>query len=186
MTADMAADFKAYQDRVTASLVNVTRSAAGLASHDLSFHRSLSDQVSKSLDTQNTHLLRLTSKLLKAATKETNIKPPALHDRDSVDDNWRGIVDIVDDLLEKADASLDEFTGVIKRMSPSTPSTPEPAPKPRYPSTNYTTAYGIPKPQLQFQRKVDNYETGSWRPLLTTKPHAIVPLEESIGNGDNV
>lgn len=184
MTTDMAADFKAYQDRVTASLVNVTRSAAGLASHDLSFHRSLSDQVSRSLDTQNAHLLRLTSKLLKAATKETSLKPPTLRDRDSVDDNWRGIVDIVDDLLEKADASLDEFTGVIKRMSPSTPSTPEPAPKPRYPSTNYSTAYGIPKPQLQFDRKVDNYETGPWRPLLTTKPHASVHLEKSIGSGE--
>lgn len=180
----MAADFKAYQDRVTASLVNVTRSAAGVASHDLSFHRSLSDKVSKSLDAQNVHLLRLTSKLLRAATKDTNIKAPALKDRDAVDDNWRGIVDVVDNLLEKADASLDEFTGVIKRMSPSVPGTPEPAPKPRYPS-NYSVAYGIPKPQLQFDRKVDNYETGPWKPLLTSKPHALVSLEESIGTASD-
>lgn len=185
MNTEMAADFKAYQDRVTASLVSVTRSAASVASHDLSFHRSLSDKVSKSLDAQNTHLLRLTSKLLKAATKDTNIKAPVLKDRDSVEDSWRGIVDIVDDLLEKADASLDEFTGVIKRMSPSTPGTPEPAPKPRYPPSNYSVAYGIPKPQLQFHRKVDNYETGPWVPLLTTKPHATISLEESIGSGDN-
>lgn len=185
MSTDIAADFKAYQDRVTASLVSVTRSAAGVASHDLSFHRSLSDQVSRSLDAQNAHLLRLTSKLLKTATKDSNIKPPALQDKDSVDDNWRAVIDVVDDLLEKADANLDEFTGVIKRMSPSTPSTPEPAPKPRYTSANFSTVYGIPKPQLQFRRKVDNYETGYWKPLLTSKPHAIVPLEESIGTGEN-
>lgn len=185
MATEMAADFKAYQDRVTASLVNVTRSAAGVASHDLSFHRSLSDKVSKSLDAQNVHLLRLTSKLLKAATKETNIKAPVLKDQDSVEDSWRGIVDVVDDLLEKADANLDEFTGVIKKMSPSVSGTPEPSPKPRYPSSNYSVAYGIPKPQLQFYRKVDNYETGAWKPLLTDKPHALIPLEESVGAGEN-
>lgn len=180
----MTADFKAYQERVTASLVNVTRSAANVASHDLSFHRSLSDKVSRSLDTQNAHLLRLTSKLLKAATKDTNIKAPNLKDQDSMDDNWRGIIDVVDDLLEKADASLDEFTGVIKRMSPSVPGTPEPAPKPRFSSSTYSVAYGITKPQLSFHRKVDNYETGAWKPLLTTKPHALVPLEDSIGTDD--
>lgn len=189
MSNDIAADFKAYQDRVTASLVNVTRTAASVASYDLSFHRSLSDQVSRSLDVQNTHLLRLTSKLLRAATKDSNLKAPVLQDGDSVEDNWRGIVDVVDDLLEKADANLDEFTGVIKRMSPSSPSTPEPVQKPRNAShsnnnNNYSLIRGIPKPQLQFHKKVDNYETGPWKPLLTTKPHAVIPLDESIGNGE--
>jgi len=185
MSTDIPADFKTYQDRVTSSLVQVTRSAGSIASHDLSFHRSLSDKANKSLDSQNAHLLRLTSKLLKAATKETNLKPPALQDRDSVDDNWRKVVDVIDDLLEKADANLDEFNGLIKRQSPSQASTPEPpAIKSKY-STNLSTAYGVTKPQTQFETPVNNYETSHWRPLLREKPHAQIPLEESIGSQDD-
>lgn len=47
----------------------------------------------------------------------------------------------------------------------------------------------ILKPQLQFDRKTDNFDTTPWRPLLTSKPHALVPLEESLGTfegGDGV
>lgn len=38
----------------------------------------------------------------------------------------------------------------------------------------------IVKPQNAFERKADNFHTGPWKPLLTTKPHAIVPLEQSL------
>ena len=183
MSSDLPADFKSYQDRVTSSLVNVTRSAGGIASHDLSFHRSLSDKVSKSLDTQNTHLLRLTNKLLKAATKETNLKSLTFRDRDDLEDNWKNVVDVIDDLLEKADANLDEFNGLIKRQSPSQAATPEPpSTKPRYPAYHSTAYGGVTKPQTLFNTQVNNYDNSRWRPLLRTKPHAQVPLEDSIGS----
>ena len=32
------------------------------------------------------------------------------------------------------------------------------------------------KPQLQFEHVPTNNETGPFKPLLTTKPHAVVPL----------
>lgn len=35
------------------------------------------------------------------------------------------------------------------------------------------------KPQLQFELRPDNFPDGPWKPVLTTKPHAKVPLEES-------
>jgi exosome complex exonuclease RRP6 len=38
----------------------------------------------------------------------------------------------------------------------------------------------ILKPQNTFERKTDNFDDGPWKPLLTTKPHARVPLEESL------
>lgn len=38
----------------------------------------------------------------------------------------------------------------------------------------------IIKPQNAFERKVDNFDAGPWKPLLTTKPHATVPLEQSL------
>ena len=37
------------------------------------------------------------------------------------------------------------------------------------------------KPQLAFNVKPDNSENSPWKPLLTTKPHATKPLEESLG-----
>jgi exosome complex exonuclease RRP6 len=38
----------------------------------------------------------------------------------------------------------------------------------------------ILKPQNAFEQKTDNFEEGPWRPLLTTKPHAQIPLETSL------
>lgn len=38
----------------------------------------------------------------------------------------------------------------------------------------------IIKPQNAFERKVDNFDTGAFKPLLSSKPHATVPLEESL------
>lgn len=38
----------------------------------------------------------------------------------------------------------------------------------------------ISKPQLQFQVKPDNFPTTPWKPILTEKPHAKVPLDESL------
>lgn len=179
---DMTADFSSYKDRVTASLLSATRQANALSSQDLSFHRNSSENVSRALDRQNAHLLRLTNKLLKAATGDSGIKAPHIKDRDGIEDNWPGIVDVIDDLLEKADASLDEFTGAIKRLSPSVSDRTLPPPRPqntlgtRFPPTKFE------KPQLLFSRKVDNFETALWKPLLTSKPHAVVPLDQSIGS----
>jgi exosome complex exonuclease RRP6 len=37
------------------------------------------------------------------------------------------------------------------------------------------------KPQLAFQNKPDNVSATPWKPLLKSKPHAIVPLDKSLG-----
>lgn len=36
------------------------------------------------------------------------------------------------------------------------------------------------KPQLSFDHAPENFPTGPWKPLITNKPHAQVPLEESL------
>lgn len=112
-------DFKALQDSISASLVAVTRSATHLSAEDLQFHRTLDSSVATRLDQQNARLLDLAERLLGNAASNTEVVGPRLPDHDSVDTNWRGIVDVVDSLLEKADTSLDEFTGAVKRLSPS-------------------------------------------------------------------
>lgn len=182
---DLTADFKAFQDLVSSSLVNVTRSAGQVASQDLSFHRSANETLSRSLDRQNVHLLRLTNKLLKAATKDTPIKAPSLQSQDDVDDNWRRIVDVVDGLLEKADSALDEFSGVIKRQSPMQSGASSPVPSKSVRGFDNWSHMNMTKPQKQFNVKPNNHETSPFKPLLKTKPHATVPLQESIAEGDD-
>ncbi|KAL1985139.1 hypothetical protein VTN96DRAFT_8268 [Rasamsonia emersonii] len=181
---DIAAEFSSFHEQVTSKLVQTTRTVGQLCSEDVNFHRSSSSEFAESLDEQSDRLLSLTSSLLKIATAGTDVKPPALRDEDSVEDNWGGVVDVIDSLLEKADACLDEFTGIIKRLSPSqqaqSQSVGGKATPSKFPSVYNYGASKIPKPQLQFERAPDNSDVSPFRPLLKTKPHAIVPLEESL------
>lgn len=112
-------DFKGLQESIQQSLVATTRSATQISSEDLGFHRSLDPSLATVLDKQNARLLALAERLLGNAANNTEIVRPRLPDVDGVDGNWRGIVDVVDSLLEKADISLDEYTGAVKRLSPS-------------------------------------------------------------------
>lgn len=118
---DQAQDFKSMQDLIQASLIATTRTAGQISSEDLGFQRSLNPAVGTLLDEQGSRLLTLARDLLKSATSISELRAPSLDDVDDVDNNWRGIVDVVDSLLEKADTSLDEYTGVIKRRDSPNP-----------------------------------------------------------------
>ena len=113
-------DLSTLQSRIQTSLITITRSASALANEDLPFHRSLSSQLASDLDQQNARLLGLASSLLgtASATEETVRPVTSLKDIDSIDANWRAVVDVIDSLLERADTALDEFTGAVKRLSP--------------------------------------------------------------------
>jgi exosome complex exonuclease RRP6 len=112
-------DFNALQQQIQASLVAVTRSSQAISSEDLGFHRSLDPSLGRALDTQNARLLGLAERLLGNAASNTELVRPKLADTDAVDASWSSVVDVIDSLLEKADISLDEYTGAVKRLSPS-------------------------------------------------------------------
>lgn len=176
-----SAEFSTFSDTLSSTLVQTTRTVNAISAEDLNFHRTISSEFTESLDEQSERLLNLTSALLKAATAGTDLTPPTLTNEESIDNNWRGVVDVIDSLLEKADASLDEFTGVIKKLSPSQE---EQAPvvkkTPQFPTIYDYGPSKIPKPQLLFEHKPDNSVTSLFRPLLRTKPHATVSLDKSL------
>ena len=179
---DLTSDLKPFQERVTPALLDVTRTASQISAEDLSFHRSSNGSLCRNLNAQNVRLLQLTQKLLKAATTTgSNIPPPQVRDVEEVDDSWCGIVDIVDDLLERADACLDEFTGVIKRLNPAAQDGVSTTTAGKFPFGFATRQ--LAKPQLLFEKSHTNHETAPFKPLLQTKPHSIVGLDESIGDG---
>ena len=177
-----AEEFKSIQDAISACLVDTTRTAAQIAGQDLAFQRSSSPSIAHLLDWQNARLLTLAQKLISNAASGSGLAVPRLLDADTVDEHWRGVVDVVDNLLEKADACLDEYTGVIKRLSPSRKEESKTRPsfrKPR-PGLAYRDQ-DLPKPQLLFNSITTNDEITAFKPLLRTKPHALVPLEDSLG-----
>jgi exosome complex exonuclease RRP6 len=110
------ADFKTFQNEVQEALVAVTRTTGKLSAEDLGFQRSLNRDVGPALEEQSERVLALANKLLKSAASIADLRVPSLQDVDDVDNDWRGVVDVVDSLLEKADTALYEYTGVIKRM----------------------------------------------------------------------
>ncbi|KAK5699980.1 exosome nuclease subunit [Elasticomyces elasticus] len=186
-------DFTAVHSATTSALVATTRTAGQLATSDLPFHRSLDAGLSSALDEQNARLLSLAERLLGAATgssAETGVRShtPRLSSIESVEGNWRAVVDVVDSLLERADTALDEFTGAVRRLSPGA-------------SEQQKVGAGgtglvrpgriaaalknreIEKPQLRFEHVPSNDETGIFQPLLESKPHATQPLKE-VGAGE--
>src|SRR4051812_6586835 len=112
---DPTQDFKSLQDQIQQALIATTKTSGQIASEDLGFHRSLDPGVGTALDEQSARLLALSTALLKSASSLSELTTPVLEDVDDVENNWRNVVDVVDSLLEKADTSLDEYTGVIKR-----------------------------------------------------------------------
>jgi exosome complex exonuclease RRP6 len=112
---DPTQDFKSLQDQIQAALISTTRTTGQISSEDLGFQRSLNPEVGTALDEQSERLLSLATALLKSAASISQLRAPVLEEADDVDNNWRGIVDVVDSLLEKSDTCLDEYTGVIKR-----------------------------------------------------------------------
>lgn len=112
-------DFKAFQEELSSALLAVTKTTAELASEDLGFQRSLNREVGPALDEQSERILGLANALLKSAASVADLRVPRIEEVEDVDNDWRGVVDVVDSLLEKADTALYEYTGVIKRMDNS-------------------------------------------------------------------
>ena len=176
---DLEGSYKELHDNVTAALVSATRTAGQIASEDLSFLRSSNPMLGKALNRHSARLLSLARSLTKAASDGTGLRAPRLSRADDVNDQWRGVVDVVDSMLEKADICLDEYTGIIKKQITSDRPVADTVKPPGFssrPSQNRI----IPKPQLFFRNIPKNNETTAFKPLLRSKPHARKPLEESI------
>ena len=118
---DPSEPFSALESRITSALVASTRITSQLCAEDIPFHRSLDPSIGTQIDRQNERLLALADRLLSSAAAGSDAvghrdnHKSLLPDADALESNWRGVVDVLDSLLERADTSLDEFTGVVKR-----------------------------------------------------------------------
>ena len=170
--------FKPLKDEVNSALIDLTRTAGKIAAEDLAFQRSSNPAITPLLDKQNRRLLHIVRDLTRASTLGTEVQAPSLSDVDSLEEQWHGLVDVFDSLLEKADACLDEYTGVIKKRD-APPESTDTTTRKALPPRSYRSQT-LAKPQLAFQKAPQNHETAPFKPLLRSKPHAIRPLQESL------
>lgn len=108
-------NFKELQDGTTASLISITRAVHQLEAEDIGFHRSLDPAIGREIDKQNARLLRTAQRLAHATVGSEPKERVTLKDTEHIDENWSGVVDVIDSLLERASTTLDEYRGIIKR-----------------------------------------------------------------------
>ncbi|KAJ4290910.1 exosome nuclease subunit [Kalmusia sp. IMI 367209] len=175
-------DFKAIQDSITKALITTTRSATRINGADVPFQRSLNPAAGLALDSQNARLFQLARRLLENAAAGSDAVGPDISNVEALDDDdkWRGFVDVIDSLLEKADTNLDEYSGVVKRLSPSADQVVATTVKSRSNVAVAPANRNLVKPQLSFEHVPKNDETGGFRPLITSKPHAKIPMDQCL------
>ncbi|EHK43898.1 uncharacterized protein TrAtP1_008340 [Trichoderma atroviride] len=176
---DSSQDFNSLQEAIQKSLVSTVKSANRIASQDLSFQRTINPDVAEQLDDKTSRILDLSTRLLSSAAQACGLKPIKLEDPEDVDMNWRAVVDVVDSILEKADRAIDEYTGLVKQRENGDSDSNSKAKQPKSTGKVIRNA-NVKKPQLDFEIQPNNFFDGPWKPILTEKPHATVPLDESL------
>ncbi|GFP54919.1 exosome complex exonuclease rrp6 [Trichoderma asperellum] len=176
---DSSQDFNSLQEAIQKSLVSTVKSANRIASQDLSFQRTINPDVAEQLDEKTSRILDLSTRLLSSAAQACGLKPIKLEDPEDVDMNWRAVVDVVDSILEKADRAIDEYTGLVKQRENGDSDSNSKTKQSKSTGKVIRNA-NVKKPQLDFEIQPNNFLDGPWKPILTEKPHATVPLDESL------
>ncbi|KAI0049395.1 hypothetical protein FA95DRAFT_1556869 [Auriscalpium vulgare] len=185
-----AADFNAFNVSLQAAALKSTKHSAGLPT-DLAFHRSVDRAVASDLDACSDKVLSLANRLLQLtktaeSSKKASAKAKAkLEDRDDLLDRFESlIVESMDQLLERADICLDQYTGRTKApaiaVHPPQPAAKKPIVSNGRLDPSLQHAHYLPKPQLKFKKKVNNENGLVWYPSLRHKYNAQVPLGHNL------
>ena len=94
--------FSEMQDRLLAAVMATVKTSAGLAAEDVDFHRASNSDFGPFLDDSSERILAITNRLLASATCGSDMSVPELKEADDVENHWTKIVEVIDNLLEKA------------------------------------------------------------------------------------
>lgn len=181
--------FSDYATSVQSVALATTRLAATTLPPDIEFHRSIHVSFATELDLLSTRVLRLTNRLVRLAgsVDSSTMGRGTLDGEEDVLDGFKSlIVDPVDRLFERTDMCLDDYLGRKKEPAITVPaqlnqsnnsSKKPPVPRGRLdPALQY--ASHLPKPQLLFNTKVDNWNESPYIPARTLEHKwcARVPL----------
>jgi exosome complex exonuclease RRP6 len=176
--------FDDYNSRLQTTALKATKSAANLPA-DVAFHRSIDRNFARQLDVCSEKVLSLTNSLITLASTASSSKGKGkkkLEDYEDFMDLFESVVvESMDRLLEHADIAIDKQTGKTKAPSivvnvKTTKTTVKPRTMAGGPAPVVQHVAHLPKPQLKFNKSVDNTNGIVWYPTLKHKYHAKVPL----------
>lgn len=163
-----------------ASVVGVVRGSTALAAKDIDFYKSLDKDVAESMSGVTSDIVSMINSVLSSIDEHCE---PLENDKESFSNSWNDISNVIDNLFEKSDRSLDILNRRLHAEQDGG------ANNTNGPNMQYLDQFGgnqeggntkIEKPQLNFKTPVDNSETHPFHPLLKEKPNALVPLDESV------
>ncbi|KAG1869015.1 ribonuclease H-like domain-containing protein [Suillus subalutaceus] len=181
--------FSDYATSVQSAALATTRLAATTLPPDIEFHRSIHVSFAAELDSLSTRVLRLTNRLVRLAgsVDSSTVGRGTLDGEEDVLDGFKSlIIDPVDRLFERTDMCLDDYLGRKKEPAITVPALPNhsnnsskkpPAPRGRLDPVLQHASH-LPKPQLLFNTKVDNWNESPYIPARTLEHKwcARVPL----------
>lgn len=104
-------DFTTFQDAIFTSVMSSVQTSGRIAAEDVSFHRSSNPDFNAALNETSARVLALVNRLLKSASRGSDLTAPKMQDIDDVDTKWDDAVEIVDFMLEKAVSSSSILMG---------------------------------------------------------------------------
>lgn len=115
-------NFTTFQDAIFTSVMTSVQTSGRIAAEDVSFQRSSNPDFNTALDETSARVLALVGRLLKSASRGSDLAAPKIQDIDDVDTKWGDVVEVVDFMLEKAvcssfspdevDESADSFCNI--------------------------------------------------------------------------
>lgn len=157
------------------------KAARGLAAHDLKFYSSIDDKVAEQVQQNASQLIGVVNQLAqKIAPKEVGSFPD---DIETVNRHWKEFSSVVDDLYEKTDIQLGKLTKQADKVeiAESKKDGPKTLGEKIRVGNAISSATEIRGPQWKPQEmwEVDNSKDTPFKPKLSSKPHALTPLEDA-------
>ncbi|CAL9736526.1 exosome complex exonuclease Rrp6p [Monosporozyma servazzii] len=165
-------DFKELLTKV----VGTVRASSALAAQDVEFYSSLDKDVAHSVEGLSDELLDMINSIILSIDEHAAPIEPG---KDQLEGpGWKDYTNFIDNLFEKSDRSIDILNNSNTKQQTGSQF--------QYldDMTGGENAGGdasdkrILKPQLNFKTPVDNSESHPFKPLLTSKPHALKSFEE--------
>jgi exosome complex exonuclease RRP6 len=172
-------------DKLFKAVVSTAKATQFLIPTEYSFYKSSDKNFSKSIKNTNKTLLDICNRCINYVN---NTQGQAFTDINDFNDNYNDIIEVMDNLLEKADVCIDEITGKRKTYNTSgiIKTNPLVAQMNIEGDNDYKLlhAQNILRPQLKFEDKIDNSNNPA--PLkIKFKPNAKVPLNVIDADADD-
>mgnify|MGYP003365224013 FL=1 len=157
-----------------AGVVGVVRGSSALAAQDIEFYKSLDKSVADSASVLTDDIVSMINSVLGSIDEHCE---PLEDDKESFTNSWNDISNVIDNLFEKSDRSLDILS---KRINSAGDVSNNMQFLDKFGGMDDSQKTKTEKPQLKFATPVDNSESHPFVPLLKEKPNALKSLDDSL------